>query len=96
MNLRIGSEILFALGRRYPRLPVAFLRAMPLPVLRALRAPAFRETLRAAARRATGGRSPVLRTEPPVPSRAGAAGALRGDSNVVSVDEFPAGAGGAK
>ena len=50
MNLRIGSEILFALGRRYPRLPVAFLRAMPLPVLRALRAPAFRETLRAAAR----------------------------------------------
>src|SRR3989454_6838837 len=50
MNLRVGSEILFALGRRYPRLPVAFLRAMPLPVLRALRAPAFRETLRAAAR----------------------------------------------
>src|SRR5213594_1668413 len=50
MNLRTGSEILFALGRRYPRLPVAFLRAMPLPVLRALRAPAFRETLRAAAR----------------------------------------------
>jgi len=53
MNLRIGSEILFALGRRYPRLPVAFLRAMPLPVLRALRAPAFRETLRAAARAST-------------------------------------------
>src|SRR5438477_110748 len=50
MNLRIGSEILFALGRRYPRLPVAFLRAMPLPVLRALRAPAFRETRLAAAR----------------------------------------------
>src|SRR3989449_7786139 len=40
MNLRIGSEILFALGRRYPRLPMAFLRAMPLGLLHALRAPA--------------------------------------------------------
>src|SRR2546425_8383784 len=50
MNLRAGSEILFALGRRYPRLPVAFLRALPLPLLHALRAPALRETLRVAAR----------------------------------------------
>ena len=42
--------MLFALGRRYPRLPVAFLRALPLPLLHALRAPAFRETLRIAKR----------------------------------------------
>src|SRR2546425_2615705 len=48
MTLRAGSEILFALGRRYPRLPVAFLGARPRPVLVALRAPAFRETLRVA------------------------------------------------
>jgi phenylacetate-coenzyme A ligase PaaK-like adenylate-forming protein len=50
MNLRVGSELIFALGRRYPRLPVAFLRALPLPLLHALRAPALRETLRIAAR----------------------------------------------
>lgn len=50
MNLRAGSEILFALGRRYPKLPVAFLRALPLPLLQALRAPGVRETFRAAAR----------------------------------------------
>ena len=39
MNLRAGSEILFALGRRYPKLPPAFLCALPLPLLHALRAP---------------------------------------------------------
>ena len=50
MNFRLASEILFALGRRYPRLPVAFLRALPLPLLHALRAPAFRETLSIATR----------------------------------------------
>jgi phenylacetate-coenzyme A ligase PaaK-like adenylate-forming protein len=50
MNLRVGSDILFALGRRYPRLPVAFLRATPLPLLHALRGPALRETLRIATR----------------------------------------------
>src|SRR6266404_4847538 len=50
MNLRAGSEMLFALGRRYPRLPVAFLRALPLPFLHALRGPALRETFRVAAR----------------------------------------------
>src|SRR5215831_20716931 len=50
MNVALGSEILFALGRRYPRLPVAFLRALPLPLLHALRAPALRETFRIAAR----------------------------------------------
>jgi phenylacetate-CoA ligase len=50
MNLRAGSELIFALGRRHPRLPVAFLRALPLPLLYALRAPALRETFRIAAR----------------------------------------------
>src|SRR5437660_10457636 len=50
MNLRAGSEILFALGRRYPQLPVAFLRALPLPLLHALRAPGLRETFRVATR----------------------------------------------
>ena len=50
MNLRTGSELVFALGRRYPRLPVAFLRALPLPLLHALRAPALRETFQIAAR----------------------------------------------
>src|SRR5499433_3890243 len=50
MNLRAGSELIFTLGRRYPRLPVAFLRALPLPLLHALRAPALRETFRIAAR----------------------------------------------
>jgi phenylacetate-coenzyme A ligase PaaK-like adenylate-forming protein len=50
MNFRAGSEILFALGRRYPRVPPAFLRAVPLSLLHALRLPAMRETLRVAAR----------------------------------------------
>jgi phenylacetate-CoA ligase len=50
MNLRAGSEALFALGRRYPRLPVAFLRALPLPILHALRGPGLRETFKVAAR----------------------------------------------
>ncbi len=50
MNLRLGSDMLFALGRRYPRLPVAFLRAMPLRLLHALRGPGLRETFRTATR----------------------------------------------
>src|SRR6266446_9707042 len=50
MNLRLGSEILFALGRRYPRLPPAFLRAMPLEFLHAVRGPGLRETFRVATR----------------------------------------------
>src|SRR5260370_16428149 len=50
MNLRLGSEVLFALGRRSPRLPLAFLRALPLSLLHALRAPGLRETFRVAAR----------------------------------------------
>ena len=50
MNLQLVSEILFALGRRSPRLPFAFLRAMPLGLLHALRSPGLRETIRVAAR----------------------------------------------
>jgi phenylacetate-CoA ligase len=50
MNLQALSEIVFTLGRRYPRLPVGFLRALPLPLVHALRAPGLRETFRAAAR----------------------------------------------
>src|SRR5712691_6760322 len=50
MNFNVVSEVLFALGRRYPRLPVALLRAMPLGFLHALRAPGLRETFRVAAR----------------------------------------------
>jgi len=50
MNLRAGSELLFALGRRYPRLPLAFLRALPLPVLDVVRGLGLRETLRIATR----------------------------------------------
>jgi phenylacetate-CoA ligase len=52
MNLRFASKALFAIGRRRPRLPVAFLRAMPLGVLHALRGPGLRETFRVAARAA--------------------------------------------
>ena len=50
MNLRLASRALFAIGRRSPRLPFAFLRSMPLPLLHALRAPGLRETFRVAAR----------------------------------------------
>src|SRR5881296_2695172 len=50
MNLQLVSEVLFALGRRFPRLPLAFLRAMPLGLLHALRAPGLRATFRVAAR----------------------------------------------
>ena len=50
MNFRLTSEALFALGRRYPRLPLAFLRALPLRLLHAMRAPGLRETFRYAAR----------------------------------------------
>src|SRR5216117_4394500 len=50
MNLQLVSEALFALGRRAPRLPFAFLRALPLGLVHALRAPGIRETFRVAAR----------------------------------------------
>jgi hypothetical protein len=52
VNLRAGSELVFALGRRYPRLPLAFLRAPQLPLLRARRAAALRETFGIATRAA--------------------------------------------
>src|SRR3989449_9801425 len=50
MNLQLVSEVLFALGRRSPRLPFAFLRAIPLGLLHALRAPGLTATFRVAAR----------------------------------------------
>src|SRR6266550_4088291 len=50
MNFQLASEALFALGRRAPRLPFAFLRAMPLGLLHALRALGLRATFRVAAR----------------------------------------------
>jgi len=50
MNVSALSELLFAAGRRLPRVPAAALRALPLPVLHALRAPGLRATLRRAAR----------------------------------------------
>jgi phenylacetate-CoA ligase len=50
MNLQLASEALFAIGRRHPRLPFAFLRALPLGLLHALRAPGLRATFRQAAR----------------------------------------------
>src|SRR5437660_7411141 len=50
MNLQLVSGALFALGRRAPRLPFAFLRALPLGLLHALRAPGLRATFRVAAR----------------------------------------------
>src|SRR2546425_12785097 len=49
MTLQLVSEVLFTLGRRSPRLPFAFLRAMPLGLLHALRAPGLRATFRVAA-----------------------------------------------
>ncbi|MBI2564278.1 MAG: phenylacetate--CoA ligase family protein [candidate division NC10 bacterium] len=50
MNSAGLSDLIFALGRRYPRLPFALLRALPLGLLHALRAPGLRETFRVAAR----------------------------------------------
>src|SRR2546429_178606 len=50
MNLQLVSEALFALGRRAPRLPFAFLRALPLGLVHALRAPGLGETFGGAAR----------------------------------------------
>ncbi len=44
------SDVLFALGRRWPRFPMAMLRAMPLPLLHALRRPGLAATLRSARR----------------------------------------------
>ena len=44
------STILFKLGRSHPRLPLRFIRAIPLSFLHALRALAFRRTVALAAR----------------------------------------------
>jgi phenylacetate-CoA ligase len=44
------SDVLFAAGRRFPRLPMAALRAMPLGLLHGLRAQGVRTTIRHAAR----------------------------------------------
>jgi phenylacetate-CoA ligase len=50
MNLTAVPELMFAAGRRYPRLPLALLRATPLAVTHALRQPGLRATLRRAMR----------------------------------------------
>lgn len=50
MNPAILSDLIFALGRRFPRLPLALLRALPLRALYVLRQPAFRATMRQARR----------------------------------------------
>src|SRR5947199_10828405 len=50
MSLQLLSDVIFGLGRRAPRLPCALLRAMPLGLLHALRAPGLRETFRVATR----------------------------------------------
>src|ERR1043165_4443311 len=50
MTLAALSDVLFVAGRRWPRLPLAALRAMPLSMLHALRAPGLRRTFRRAGR----------------------------------------------
>jgi phenylacetate-CoA ligase len=50
MNLAFLSELLFAVGRRYPRFPHAVLRALPLGFIHGLRRAGLRETFRRAAR----------------------------------------------
>jgi phenylacetate-CoA ligase len=48
MRLTALSEVLFAAGRRFPGLPLAALRTMPLGMLHALRAQGVRTTIRQA------------------------------------------------
>ena len=48
MRLAGFSELLFAVGRRAPRVPLAVMRATPLGVLHAMRRPGFRTTVRRA------------------------------------------------
>ena len=50
MNLALLSRALFAVGRRSPAVPVAFVKALPPAVLSRIRALGFRETIRAARR----------------------------------------------
>jgi phenylacetate-CoA ligase len=52
MSLAGLSTLLFRLGRRRPRLPLALLRVVPLDLLHRARQPGFRETLRWASRAA--------------------------------------------
>ena len=49
MNLVFLSELTFSIGRRYPRFPLGFLRAMPLSMIHVLRRPGLRGTFRQAA-----------------------------------------------
>ena len=50
MNLRAFSDALFAIGRRYPRLPLETVRRLPLPLLHRLRQPGLRQTFADASR----------------------------------------------
>ncbi|MBI2524596.1 MAG: phenylacetate--CoA ligase family protein [Candidatus Rokubacteria bacterium] len=50
MNVTAVSRLLFGVGRRVPRFPLAALRTLPLPLLHALREPGLRATLRRASR----------------------------------------------
>lgn len=50
MNLALFSELVFAIGRRYPRFPAGLLRAMPLRAVHAMRRPGLRATFRHALR----------------------------------------------
>jgi phenylacetate-CoA ligase len=50
MNLRALSSVLFALGRRYPGLPLATVRRLPLGLLHRLRQPGLRQTFADASR----------------------------------------------
>ena len=63
MTFGAFSEVLFALSRRWPRLPLAVMRATPLRVLHAMRAPGFRATVRHALR-APGYRDQLAHVDP--------------------------------
>jgi len=46
MRFAVLSDAMFALGRRWPAFPMAMLRALPLPLLHALRRPGIAATMR--------------------------------------------------
>ena len=50
MNLVALSQLIFSIGRRYPRFPLAFVRTIPLKLFREMRRPGLRETFRRASR----------------------------------------------
>lgn len=52
MSPALFSDVLFTLARRFPRLPLVVLRAVPLRIIHGLRAIAFRQTVRRARRSA--------------------------------------------